>query len=105
MTEEGHRQARGTEKRLRGSTRFWRNLRRGPWPEPTVRRLVAALDDLTRQLRVVEGVVGLLLFGSYARGDFGRKSDMDLLVLVVDQPPVAQTSLRQIGRRVDPNMP
>lgn len=44
-----------------------------------------ALDALTRRVRDVEGAVALVLFGSYARGDFGRKSDVDLLVLACPQ--------------------
>lgn len=63
-------------------TSFSRRLRRGPWPEAVTARLKDALDALARQLRETDDIVGVILFGSYARGEFGRKSDVDLLVLV-----------------------
>jgi len=56
-------------------------LRSGPWPEATLERLQAALDAISCGLRTEPEVLGLLVFGSYARGDFSRKSDVDLLVL------------------------
>jgi predicted nucleotidyltransferase len=56
-------------------------LKRGPWPEEVAGRLLRALHALAQRLRDTPGVVGVVLFGSYARGDFGRKSDVDLLVL------------------------
>lgn len=61
-------------------TTFWTRLRRGPWPEPTLARLRSALDRITGGLRDEPEVLGLAVFGSYARGDFSRKSDVDLLV-------------------------
>lgn len=72
---------RATATRSRQSTSFWRNLRRGPWPEPVIERLVEALDRLVQRLRTREDVVGVVVFGSYARGEFGRSSDVDLLIL------------------------
>lgn len=62
-------------------TSFSRRLKRGPWPEATTTRLMDGLDALARRLRDIDDVVGVILFGSYARGEFGRKSDVDLLVL------------------------
>lgn len=62
-------------------TNFWTRLRRGPWPEPTLARLESALDSINCALRAEPEFLGLLVFGSYARGDFSRKSDVDLLVL------------------------
>ena len=64
------------------STSFWHKLRSGPWGKPVVDRIESALDDLVRRLRVDDGVVAIIVFGSYARGDFGRKSDLDLLILL-----------------------
>lgn len=63
-------------------TSFSRRLKPGPWPEEVTDRLQAALDALVRRARAIDSVAALVLFGSYARGDFGRKSDVDLLVLV-----------------------
>ena len=57
----------------------WRS---GPWAELVLARLSAALDDLVQRWRALPGVEAVVLFGSYARGDFGRKSDVDVLVLV-----------------------
>jgi len=65
---------------------FWNKLRSGPWGKPVTDRIEAALDDLVRRLRVDDTVVAVLVFGSYARGDFGRKSDLDLLVLLRPLP-------------------
>ena len=61
---------------------FWNGLRRGPWPRPVVERLIAALDTLVQRLRGQKEVVGVILFGSYARAEFGRSSDVDLLIVV-----------------------
>lgn len=63
-------------------TSFWHKLRRGPWGKPVVARIESALDGLVRRLRTDDVVVAILVFGSYARGDFGPKSDLDLLVLL-----------------------
>ena len=40
------------------------------------------MDCLVRRLRADDSVVAVVVFGSYARGDFGRKSDLDLLILL-----------------------
>lgn len=64
-----------------GSTSFWQSLRRGPWPERVVQRLQRALRQIEDQLGVRDEVVGIVVFGSYARGEFGKTSDVDLLIL------------------------
>jgi predicted nucleotidyltransferase len=64
------------------STSFWQRLRRGPWGKPVAERIEEALDTLTRRLRLDNAVVALLVFGSYARGEAGRTSDLDLLILL-----------------------
>ena len=63
-------------------TLFSPNSKPGPWSKPVLARLRQALVVLTTQAQVLDGVVGVVLFGSYARGEFGRKSDVDVLVLV-----------------------
>lgn len=75
---------------------FWHGLKRGPWPEEIIRRLCAALDDLTGRVREEDGVEAIILFGSYARGEFGRKSDVDLLVLVRETAERTERELRQV---------
>lgn len=57
-------------------------MRSGPWGKAVAERIEAALDDLVRQLRADAAVAALIVFGSYARGDFARKSDLDLLILL-----------------------
>ena len=68
--------------RQRESTSLWRGSKRGPWSEGIYARLAAALDEVVRCLRVEAAVSGVVLFGSYARGDHGRSSDVDLLILL-----------------------
>lgn len=93
---------RATATPRRGSTSFWRGLKRGPWPPEVVERLVHALDALVHRLRGDAEVVGVVLFGSYARGEFGRKSDVDLLILFEgEEPPeraeIGRAALRTCG--------
>ncbi|MEM4360204.1 MAG: nucleotidyltransferase domain-containing protein [Candidatus Bilamarchaeaceae archaeon] len=63
------------------STSFWSSLRRGPWPERVVERLERALRRIEEQLAARNEIVGIVVFGSYARGEFGKTSDVDLLIL------------------------
>jgi predicted nucleotidyltransferase len=60
-------------------------------------RLEEALRALTTALTRVDGVVGLMLFGSFARGEYGRRSDVDLLVLI-DDDEAAESS--ETGQRI-----
>lgn len=39
------------------------------------------LTEITRRIRAVSDPQQIILFGSYARGDFGPDSDVDLLVI------------------------
>ncbi len=57
-----------------------------------------ALEVLTTQAQVLDGVVGVVLFGSCARGEFGRKSDVDVLVLV--QPGEVLPTVRSAVVRI-----
>ena len=69
--------------------------KRGLWPEAVLARLSAALDDLTARWRARPEVGAVLLYGSYARGDFGRKSDVDLLVLLSSPGPSGSDFTRE----------
>jgi predicted nucleotidyltransferase len=80
------------------STFFSPNSKPGPWPKPVLARLRQALVVLTTQAQVLDGVVGVVLFGSYARGEFGRKSDVDVLVLV--QPGEVLPTVRSVVVRI-----
>ncbi len=68
-------------RRQSARTSFWQRSRRGPWPEAVIGRLTRALETIVRAAREEPEVIAVIVFGSYARGDFGRKSDLDLLVL------------------------
>lgn len=59
-------------------------MSRGPWPKLVITRLRQALAVLADKVADTPGAVGLILFGSYARGEYGRKSDVDLLLLLLD---------------------
>lgn len=81
---------------------FWARLRNGPWPDPVLTRLESALRELTDAVIRIDVVAALVLFGSFARGEYGRKSDVDLLVLLdqddaAESSPVSQQILRLIG--------
>jgi len=39
------------------------------------------IDRITKRMKEIEGVVGIVLFGSYSRGDYDEGSDIDLLVV------------------------
>jgi len=64
-----------------GVTGFWKSLRRGPWGERVAQRIEDALLSLVVQLGSLDGLVALIVYGSYARGEAGRRSDLDLFVL------------------------
>jgi UTP:GlnB (protein PII) uridylyltransferase len=67
---------------LRGARPSTGSLKRGPWPESTLKRLRQALEQISGELKHISRVDALVLFGSYARGDYRRKSDVDLLILM-----------------------
>ena len=60
---------------------FWKPLRRGPWGDNVARRIEGTLTDLALRLGCVDGLVTLMVYGTYARGEAGRRSDLDLLIL------------------------
>jgi len=48
---------------------------------------------LVGRLRAHREVAGVILFGSYARGDFGRSSDVDLLLVVEGATQPGETNI------------
>jgi len=46
---------------------------------------VSSLKRVVEVLSKFDGVVGIILFGSYARGDYDEYSDYDLLVIFEDK--------------------
>jgi predicted nucleotidyltransferase len=55
------------------------------------------LPEITRRILTVSDPEKIILFGSYARGDFGSDSDLDLLVILdgVDSPRSESIHLRR----------
>jgi predicted nucleotidyltransferase len=55
------------------------------------------LPEITRRILAVSDPEKVILFGSYARGDFGPDSDLDLLVVIdgVDSPRSESIHLRR----------
>ncbi|MFQ5408482.1 MAG: nucleotidyltransferase family protein [Anaerolineales bacterium] len=60
---------------------FWTSLKHGPWPEGVAERTGQGLTELTRRLAAREGLVAVVVYGSYARSEAGRTSDLDLFIL------------------------
>jgi predicted nucleotidyltransferase len=58
------------------------------------------LPEITRRILSVSTPEQIILFGSYARGDFGPDSDLDLLVILpgVRSPRSESTRLRRALR-------
>jgi len=55
------------------------------------------LSEITRRILAVSDPVKIILFGSYARDDFGPDSDLDLLIIMegVDSPRAESVHLRR----------
>jgi predicted nucleotidyltransferase len=62
--------------------------------------LDALLAEITRRIRAVSDPEQIILFGSYARGEAGPDSDLDVLVIERDvaAPRQASTALRRALR-------
>ena len=60
---------------------FWQSLRRGPWSKHVTQRIERALEGLSIQLSALDGLAAVVVFGSYARAEAGRTSDLDLFIL------------------------
>ena len=58
------------------------------------------IPEITRRILAVSDPTKIILFGSYARGDFGPDSDLDLLVILegVDSPRAESINLRRTLR-------
>ncbi|MDI6690261.1 MAG: nucleotidyltransferase domain-containing protein [Candidatus Bathyarchaeota archaeon] len=48
-------------------------------------RHISDLNKIVDMLSKIQGVIGVFLFGSFARGDYNVYSDYDLLVLFEDK--------------------
>ncbi len=65
-------------------------------PSVTQRKRIpqAAIDDVVRQIVEKFRPHKIILFGSYARGDFSSESDVDLLVIM-------ETSIKPIRQEIE----
>jgi len=64
-----------------------------------VKQLESRLSRVVDAVKTVEGVVGIILFGSFARGEADEGSDIDLLVLFEDED-VMRRNEWEITRRM-----
>lgn len=64
-----------------------------------VRNLESNLSEIVDAIKTVEGVVGIVLFGSVARGDYDEGSDIDLLVIFRDENLMRRNEW-QVTRRI-----
>jgi predicted nucleotidyltransferase len=58
---------------------------------------LALLPEITRLIQAVSDPDEIILFGSYARGDYGPDSDLDLLV-IIDQVKSPNEEIARIYR-------
>jgi predicted nucleotidyltransferase len=69
------------EKQQSNVISFWPALDSGPWSERVVSRIKSALLELTVRVTSLNGVVAMIVYGSYARAEAGKRSDLDLFIL------------------------
>lgn len=68
-------------------------------PQPEFQKPVkAAVDELTGRL---DGVIGIVLYGSVARGEADRRSDIDLWVLTTNDRAPNQREANAVGRDLE----
>ncbi len=56
--------------------------------------LTDQLSEITRRIVQTSNPEKIILFGSYARGNFGADSDLDLLIIVPNVKHLRQESIR-----------
>lgn len=66
-------------------------------------RLESVLSEIVDAIKGVDGVMGIILFGSVARGEADEGSDMDLLVLFKDEDKMRRGEW-QVTRRMPPDV-
>ncbi|KPV63416.1 MAG: Nucleotidyltransferase domain protein [Candidatus Bathyarchaeota archaeon BA2] len=69
----------------------------------SVGRLESSLSEIVNTVKTVDGVVGIILFGSVARGEADEGSDIDLLVLFEDEDKMRMNEW-EVTRRIPPNL-
>jgi hypothetical protein len=68
-----------------------------------VGQLELSLSEIVKALKTVDGVIGIILFGSVARGEADEGSDIDLLVLFEDEDKMRKNEW-EVTRRIPPNI-
>lgn len=68
-----------------------------------VRQLESSLSEIVASIKTVNGVIGIILFGSVARGEADECSDIDLLVLFEDEDKMRRNEW-EVTRRIAPNI-
>jgi len=61
------------------------------------------LSEIVAAVKTVNGVIGIVLFGSAARGEADEGSDIDLLVLFEDEDKMRRNEW-EVTRRIPPNI-
>ena len=61
--------------------------------------LESSLSEIVDTIKTVNGVIGIILFGSVARGDHDEGSDIDLLVIFKDQDAMRKNEW-EVTRRI-----
>lgn len=67
------------------------------------RRLESVLSEIVSAIKGVDGVMGIILFGSVARGEAEEGSDMDLLILFKDEDKMRMGEW-QVTHRMPPDV-
>jgi hypothetical protein len=73
----------------RKAAAFWKSVRAGKVPTPRRHRAPPSLEEIRRRLANYckrNGIVRLEVFGSTARGESRRGSDVDLIATFADNP-------------------
>lgn len=65
----------------------------------SVGQLGSSLSEIVNAIKTVDGVIGVILFGSVARGEADEGSDIDLFVLFVDEDSMRRNEW-EVTRRV-----
>lgn len=63
------------------------------------------IENTTDQIKNTEGVIGIILFGSYSRGDYDEGSDIDLLIVFRDKKALARGQKEIYGTTAKTNLP
>ena len=69
----------------------------------SAKSLELSLSEIVNAIRTVDGVIGIILFGSVTRGDYDEGSDVDLLVIFKDED-VLRRNEWEVTRRIPSNI-